>query len=98
MPRDKFGRRPERFRIRIVGHRVGINGPGLRLQERFDLLTITAPRKKKPQRNPVVMHRSTDRFLTTHVGSLIRPESVRAHLRAKQKGEGYDAAAHAQTL
>jgi 5-methyltetrahydropteroyltriglutamate--homocysteine methyltransferase len=44
------------------------------------------------------MHRSTDRILTTHVGSLIRPESVRAHLRAKQKGEGYDAAAHAQTL
>ena len=44
------------------------------------------------------MHRSTDRILTTHVGSLIRPESVRAHLRAKQKGEGYDAAAHARTL
>ena len=44
------------------------------------------------------MHRSTDRILTTHVGSLIRPESVRAHLRAKQRGEGYDAAAHAATL
>ena len=44
------------------------------------------------------MHRSTERILTTHVGSLIRPESVRAHLRAKQKGECYDAAAHAQTL
>ena len=44
------------------------------------------------------MHRSTDRILTTHVGSLIRPESIRKHLRAKQKGEGYDAAAHAKTL
>src|SRR4051812_25873709 len=44
------------------------------------------------------MHRSTDRILTTHVGSLIRPESIRKHLRAKQKGEGYDAAAHAANL
>src|SRR5258705_8133900 len=44
------------------------------------------------------MYRSTDRILTTHVGSLIRPESIRAHLRDKQKGEGYDAAAHARTL
>ena len=34
------------------------------------------------------MHRSTDRILTTHVGSLIRPESIRKHLRAKQSGEG----------
>lgn len=44
------------------------------------------------------MHRSTDRILTTHVGSLIRPEVIRQHLRAKQKGEGYDAAAHARDL
>src|SRR4029079_19707183 len=44
------------------------------------------------------MHRSTDRILTTHVGSLIRPDSIRKHLRAKQKGEGYDAAAHARNL
>jgi 5-methyltetrahydropteroyltriglutamate--homocysteine methyltransferase len=44
------------------------------------------------------MHRSTDRILTTHVGSLIRPEIIRQHLRAKQKGEGYDAAAHAKDL
>ena len=44
------------------------------------------------------MHRSTDRILTTHVGSLIRPDSIRKHLRAKQKGEGYDAAAHAANL
>jgi 5-methyltetrahydropteroyltriglutamate--homocysteine methyltransferase len=41
---------------------------------------------------------SSDRILATHVGSLIRPESIRKHLRAKQKGEGYDAAAHAANL
>lgn len=44
------------------------------------------------------MKRSTDRILTTHVGSLIRPDSIRQFLRAKQKGQGYDAAAHAQNL
>lgn len=44
------------------------------------------------------MHRSTDRILTTHVGSLIRPESIRQFLRAKQTGEGYDPAAHARCL
>ena len=44
------------------------------------------------------MQRSTNRILTTHVGSLIRPDSIRQFLRAKQKGEGYDAAAHAQCL
>ena len=44
------------------------------------------------------MQRSTDRILTTHVGSLIRPDSIRRHLRAKQKGEGYDAGAHARNL
>lgn len=44
------------------------------------------------------MQRSNDRILTTHVGSLIRPESVRQFLRAKQKGEGYDPTAHAQCL
>jgi 5-methyltetrahydropteroyltriglutamate--homocysteine methyltransferase len=44
------------------------------------------------------MKRSTDRILTTHVGSLIRPDSVRQFLRAKQRGEGYDAEAHARCL
>jgi 5-methyltetrahydropteroyltriglutamate--homocysteine methyltransferase len=41
---------------------------------------------------------STDRILTTHVGSLIRPDSIRQHLRAKQKGENYDPDAHARDL
>jgi 5-methyltetrahydropteroyltriglutamate--homocysteine methyltransferase len=44
------------------------------------------------------MKRSTDRILTTHVGSLIRPDSIRQFLRAKQKGEGYDAEAHGRCL
>jgi 5-methyltetrahydropteroyltriglutamate--homocysteine methyltransferase len=36
------------------------------------------------------MKRSTDRILTTHVGSLIRPPEFQAMLRAQQKGEGFD--------
>jgi 5-methyltetrahydropteroyltriglutamate--homocysteine methyltransferase len=69
------------------------------LQARLDLITMpktaSAPRVKE---EPPAMHRSTDRILTTHVGSLIRPDSIRQFLRAKQKGEGYDAAAHARCL
>ncbi len=38
------------------------------------------------------MHRSTDRILTTHVGSLIRPPEVRAFLRARANGEQSDEA------
>ena len=33
------------------------------------------------------MKRSTDRILTTHVGSLIRPPALREYLRAKETGE-----------
>jgi 5-methyltetrahydropteroyltriglutamate--homocysteine methyltransferase len=44
------------------------------------------------------MQRSTDRILTTHVGSLIRPDVIRQHLRAKQRGQDYDPAAHARDL
>ena len=40
------------------------------------------------------MKRSTDRILTTHVGSLIRPAALQAQIRAKQSGKGYDAAAY----
>jgi 5-methyltetrahydropteroyltriglutamate--homocysteine methyltransferase len=36
------------------------------------------------------MKRSTDRILTTHVGSLIRPPELQASLRARQKAEGFD--------
>lgn len=44
------------------------------------------------------MNRSTDRILTTHVGSLIRPESVVEYLRAKNAGKPVDEAAHRETL
>ncbi len=33
------------------------------------------------------MQRSTDRILTTHVGSLIRPPELQEFLRARQKGD-----------
>ncbi len=36
------------------------------------------------------MKTSTDRILTTHVGSLIRPDDLQAFLRARQGGKPYD--------
>ena len=36
------------------------------------------------------MKRSSDRILTTHVGSLIRPQLLQAFLRAKQAGKTFD--------
>ena len=44
------------------------------------------------------MHRSTDRILTTHVGSLIRPEPLRQFLREKEAGRPFDQAAYAKCL
>jgi 5-methyltetrahydropteroyltriglutamate--homocysteine methyltransferase len=40
------------------------------------------------------MKRSTDRILTTHVGSLIRPQPLQQFLRAQQEGEPFDQAAY----
>jgi 5-methyltetrahydropteroyltriglutamate--homocysteine methyltransferase len=40
------------------------------------------------------MKRSTDRVLTTHVGSLIRPPELQDLLRLKQSGKPYDRAAY----
>jgi 5-methyltetrahydropteroyltriglutamate--homocysteine methyltransferase len=45
-----------------------------------------------------VMQRSTDRILTTHVGSLIRPQALQDFLRAKQGGQPFDHAAYAKYL
>src|SRR3954454_21272981 len=39
------------------------------------------------------MKRSTDRILTTHVGSLPRPDDLRAMILQKQRGETIDTAA-----
>jgi 5-methyltetrahydropteroyltriglutamate--homocysteine methyltransferase len=44
------------------------------------------------------MKRSTDRILTTHVGSLIRPQPLQAFLRAKQAGNAFDREAYEQCL
>jgi 5-methyltetrahydropteroyltriglutamate--homocysteine methyltransferase len=44
------------------------------------------------------MKRSTDRILTTHVGSLIRPRALQDILRAKQAGQPYDQAAYETCL
>ena len=41
------------------------------------------------------MKRSTDRILTTHVGSLPRPDDLRAMILKKQQGETVDRAAFA---
>jgi 5-methyltetrahydropteroyltriglutamate--homocysteine methyltransferase len=40
------------------------------------------------------MKRSTDRILTTHVGSLIRPPALQEFLRAKQSGNPFDERAY----
>jgi 5-methyltetrahydropteroyltriglutamate--homocysteine methyltransferase len=44
------------------------------------------------------MKRSTDRILTTHVGSLIRPPRLQELLRARQKDDGFDEASYDQCL
>jgi 5-methyltetrahydropteroyltriglutamate--homocysteine methyltransferase len=44
------------------------------------------------------MKRSTDRILTTHVGSLIRPPALQDFLRSKQASKPYDTAAYSQCL
>jgi 5-methyltetrahydropteroyltriglutamate--homocysteine methyltransferase len=44
------------------------------------------------------MKRSTDRILTTHVGSLIRPQALQDILRAKQGGQSYDHGAYEKCL
>src|SRR6185295_1509572 len=44
------------------------------------------------------MKRSTDRILTTHVGSLIRPPALQDIMRAKQGGQSYDQGTYAKCL
>ena len=44
------------------------------------------------------MKRSTSRILTTHVGSLIRPDALQDFLRAKQSGKPYDQAGYDKCL
>src|SRR5215467_5928693 len=44
------------------------------------------------------MKRSTSRILTTHVGSLIRPDALQDFLRARQGGKPYDEPAYDKCL
>ena len=44
------------------------------------------------------MKRSTDRILVTHVGSLVRPMSIRNILSAREHGQPYDEAAYKKIL
>jgi len=44
------------------------------------------------------MRRSTERILTTHVGSLIRPAPLLPFIRARQSGQPYDQRAHGACL
>jgi 5-methyltetrahydropteroyltriglutamate--homocysteine methyltransferase len=44
------------------------------------------------------MKRSTDRILVTHVGSLVRPMSIRNILSARDYGEPHDESTYAKTL
>src|SRR5581483_5349755 len=39
------------------------------------------------------MKRSTNRILTTHVGSLVKPDDLQAMISARDAGQPYDAAA-----
>src|SRR5207248_1730466 len=53
----------------------------------------TCARRKGP-----TMKRSTDKILTTHVGSLIRPPALQEFLRAKQSGKPFDERAYDKCL
>src|SRR5882724_10216749 len=44
------------------------------------------------------MKRSSDRILVTHVGSLVRPMSIRNILSAREHGQPYDEVAYEKTL
>ena len=44
------------------------------------------------------MKRSTERILTTHVGSLIRPQPLQDFLRAKQASRPFDPGTYAKCL
>jgi 5-methyltetrahydropteroyltriglutamate--homocysteine methyltransferase len=79
-------------------------------RDRFSTARLGAPLlfvapgcyKRAPRHTPEIrrtsMQRSTDRILTTHVGSLIRPPDLQEFLRARQKGNGFDEGAYNRCL
>jgi 5-methyltetrahydropteroyltriglutamate--homocysteine methyltransferase len=68
---------------------------GFALADRF-LLTV-APHDARDEHGNS-MKQSTDRILTSHVGSLIRPPALQDLLREKQAGERFDQAAFDRCL
>src|ERR1700675_2216269 len=58
---------------------------------------ISLPQQTWPSQG-VPMKRSTDRILTTHVGSLIRPAALQEFLRAKQARKPFDSQAYDSCL
>ena len=61
-------------------------------------LAVAAEPDEMKGRPGKTMKRSTDRILVTHVGSLVRPMSIRNILSARDHGEPYDEAAYEKTL
>src|SRR5688572_32168967 len=51
-----------------------------------------------PSGGPPAMKRSTERILTTHVGSLSRPDALVPILTAKDRGQPYDRDAYARLV
>src|SRR5207302_6301250 len=56
------------------------------------------PSLQRTQRLASAMKRSTERILTTHVGSLPRPPDLLDMMAAKDAGAAFDAQAHATRL
>src|SRR5882672_12857968 len=75
----------------MTGHRPRIRGLSRRQWQ-----PSTAPIRSLPASSP--MKRSTDRILTSHVGSLIRPPALIEFLRAQQERRPVDDAAFAACL
>jgi 5-methyltetrahydropteroyltriglutamate--homocysteine methyltransferase len=57
-----------------------------------------APGNRPPARHINTMKHSTERILTTHVGSLIRPQPLQEFLRARQTGKPVDQSAYDKCL
>jgi 5-methyltetrahydropteroyltriglutamate--homocysteine methyltransferase len=67
-------------------------------KQRLRSHSSAAARGDRVIESAVTMKRSTSRILTTHVGSLIRPDALQDFLRAKQSGKPFDQAAYDRCL
>src|SRR6185436_5076055 len=86
----EVSRKPRRCMPAMVGHAPVTS------QRR-----IQAPRVDSHSRQGEdcpAMKRSTDRILTTHVGSLSRPDALVSILTAKDRGQPFDGDAYARSV